>query len=116
MRRERHWQPPQKDLSIDMYPFMSPVCGGVPETESGVPLRQLKYARAKSPGLELYSSKDMKPGSLGDPAADALQLEGRGGFRGSQAEPWPLLPEELLTGLAADGGEWGTGIDIDLLC
>lgn len=44
--------------------------------DSGVLLLWLQKA-LRSPGLEPYSSRDIKPGSLGEPEAEALPLEGR---------------------------------------
>ena len=55
----------------------------------------------------------MNPASLGDPETEALPLDGR--WMVSEAEPLPLL-EDRLTGLAAEGGEWDTGMHMDLLC
>lgn len=73
--------------------------------ESGVLLLTRKYLR--SPGLEPYSSDEIKPPSLGDPHTE---LEGR--VKVSEAEPWPLL-EQTLMGLVADG-KWETGREADL--
>lgn len=97
-----------------MYPSSSVPSrdGGVSALmDSGVLLRTDRgnLTSLMSAGLEPYSSQDMKPASLGDPEKEALQLEGRGTLLSGQ--------DDRLTRLGAPrGGEWDSGIDIDLLC
>lgn len=79
--------------------------------DSGVLLRNVRgnLISRMSAGLEPYSSQDMNPASLGEPEKEALQLEGRGALLSGQ--------DDRLTRLGAPmGGEWESGIDIDLLC
>lgn len=73
--------------------------------ESGVLLRTRKYR--KSPGLEPYSSDELKPPSDGEPHIEALD----GRVSVSETEPWPLL-EETLTGLVVEG-KWETGSEAE---
>lgn len=79
--------------------------------DSGVLLRRVSgglRSRA-SAGLELYSSHDIKPASVGEPEKEALQLEGRGALLSVQEDWFPGLG-------VAMGGERDRGMDMDLLC
>lgn len=80
--------------------------GGVLPNESGVLLLTRKYLR--SPGLEPYSSDEIKPPSLGEPHTEELE----GLVKESDTDPGPLL-EHTFIGLVADG-KWETGREADL--